>query len=106
MPRRTTIIAALEWAFSKIGRPSRRLAQNADHYDHYFKIEALIAEAKAQPDIEQLAADYLSAQLVLAAHPDNDSTKRFDRKLAVVEVTETALKDALVAQGYEIKETD
>lgn len=69
-------------------------------------IDAMDEVAEELANIDHLAADYLAARLVLAAHPDNDSTKRFDRKLAEVEATETALMAALVAQGYEIEETN
>jgi hypothetical protein len=39
------LLAALEWAFAKIGRPVRRLAQNEAHYDRYYEVEALIKGA-------------------------------------------------------------
>ena len=52
MANREELLAALEWAFERVGRPTRRLRQNAEHYDRYFEVEALIErERKALSDV-------------------------------------------------------
>lgn len=45
--------------------------------------------------VVEAAKQYLIAQHVLAIHPSNDSTKRFDRKLMAVELSENELRAAL-----------
>jgi hypothetical protein len=38
------LLEAAKWAFARVGRPVRRLKQNAAHYDLYFEVEALLTK--------------------------------------------------------------
>lgn len=57
--------------------------------------ESLMSKQGKQQRVVAAAEQFLVAHHILAIHPSNDATKRFDRKLMKVELAENELRAAL-----------
>lgn len=62
------------------------------------------SQIEALPGVALAAFKFLAAFREFRDHPDNDTTKAFDRKLMAREIAEEKLEAALEAAGFKVND--